>query len=74
MTPQSNSPLISVIVPIYNTGLYLSKCIESLINQSYGNIEVVLVNDGSQDNCKEICEEYKKRDNRIKVIHKKMRV
>ncbi|HFI0697973.1 TPA: glycosyltransferase family 2 protein [Streptococcus suis] len=71
MTPQSNSPLISVIVPIYNTGLYLSKCIESLINQSYGNIEVVLVNDGSQDNCKEICEEYKKRDNRIKVIHKK---
>ncbi|MDA5554949.1 glycosyltransferase [Streptococcus thermophilus] len=60
MTPQSNSPLISVIVPIYNTGLYLSKCIESLINQSYGNIEVVLVNDGIQDNCKEICEEYKK--------------
>ncbi|MCO4639304.1 Glycosyl transferases involved in cell wall biogenesis [Streptococcus infantarius subsp. infantarius] len=68
---KSDKPLISIIVPVYNTGLYLQKCIESLINQSYENIEIILVNDGSTDNSKQICESYKEKDNRIKVIHKK---
>lgn len=68
---KNDKPLISVVVPIYNTGLYLQRCIESLINQSYENIEVILVNDGSTDNSKQICDGYKEKDTRIKVIHKK---
>jgi len=63
--------LISIIVPIYNVEKYLSECIESLINQTYKNIEIILVDDGSQDNCGKICDEYAKKDNRIIVIHKK---
>jgi glycosyltransferase involved in cell wall biosynthesis len=62
---------ISIVVPIYNVELYLNKCIESLINQSYKNIEIVLVDDGSPDKCPEICDTWKKKDERIKVIHKK---
>lgn len=68
---KNNKPLISIVVPIYNTGSYLQKCIESLINQSYENIEIILVNDGSTDNSKQICDDYKEKDSRIKVIHKK---
>ena len=64
--------LISIIVPIYNVELYLERCILSILNQSYKNIEVILVDDESPDNCGEICEAYKKKDKRIKVIHKKM--
>lgn len=64
------SELISVIVPIYNVANYLRKCIESIRNQSYQNLEIILVDDGSPDNCGEICEEYAKLDDRIKVIHK----
>lgn len=64
-------PLISVIVPIYNVENYLSVCIESLIHQSYKNIEIILVNDGSTDGCELICSEYKKLDSRIIVINKK---
>ncbi len=63
--------LISVIIPIYNVEKYLSKCIESVINQTYKNIEIILVDDGSPDNCGKICDEYAKIDSRIKVIHKK---
>lgn len=63
--------LISIIVPIYKVEKYLSKCIESIINQTYKNIEIILVDDGSPDNCGIICDEYSKKDNRIKVIHKK---
>ena len=63
--------LISIVVPIYNTAKYLPKCIESLINQSYKNIEIILVDDGSTDECGNICDEYKRKDNRIKVFHKK---
>lgn len=63
--------LISVIVPIYNVEEYLSRCIESIINQTYKNLEIILVDDGSQDNCPKICDDYASRDNRIKVIHKK---
>lgn len=63
--------LISIIVPIYNIDLYLCECIESLINQTYTGIEIILVDDGSTDNSGKICDEYVKRDSRIKVIHKK---
>lgn len=62
--------LISVIVPIYKVEKYLGECIESLINQTYKNLEIILVDDGSPDNCGKICEEYKEKDERIVVIHK----
>lgn len=62
--------LISVIIPIYNVEEYLKRSIESVINQSYKNLEIILVNDGSTDKSGEICEEYRKQDPRIKVIHK----
>ena len=61
---------VSIIVPIYNVEKFLPKCIESIINQEYENIEIILVDDGSPDNSGEICEHYKKIDNRIVVIHK----
>lgn len=63
--------LVSVIVPIYKVEKYLKRCIDSLLNQIYQNIEIILVDDGSPDHCPQICEEYKSKDNRIKVIHKK---
>ncbi|WP_346686825.1 glycosyltransferase [Megamonas hypermegale] len=63
--------MISVIVPVYNVEKYLSKCIESIINQTYTNLEIILVDDGSTDNSGKICDNYAKKDNRIKVIHKK---
>ena len=63
-------PKISVIIPIYGVELYLNRCVESVVNQSYTNLEIILVDDGSQDNCPSMCEEWKRRDNRIKVIHK----
>ena len=62
--------LISVIVPIYNVEKYLPRCIESIINQTYTNLEIILVDDGSPDKCGEICDEYARKDARIKVIHK----
>ena len=62
--------LISIIVPIYNVEKYLKECIESIINQTYKNIEIILVDDGSPDNCGIICDEYSQKDKRIIVIHK----
>jgi len=62
--------LISVIVPIYNVEKYLYQCIDSIINQTYHNLEIILVNDGSPDNCGSICDKYALIDPRIKVIHK----
>lgn len=62
--------LISIIVPVYNVEKYLSKCIESIINQTYKNLEIILVDDGSPDNCGKICDEYARKDKRIKVLHK----
>ncbi len=62
---------ISIIIPIYNVEKYLDKCIESVVNQTYKNLEIILVDDGSPDNCPKICDEWSKNDNRIKVIHKK---
>lgn len=62
--------MISIIVPVYNVEKYLNKCIESIINQTYRNIEIILVDDGSPDKCPEICDSYAKKDKRIRVIHK----
>ena len=67
----SNNGLISVIVPIYGVEEYLEQCIDSLLSQSYKNIEVVLVNDGSVDRCGDICERYALLDRRLRVVHKK---
>lgn len=61
---------ISVIIPVYNVEQYLNRCIESVVNQSYKNIEIILVDDGSPDNCPQICDSWKEKDNRIIVIHK----
>ena len=63
-------PLISVIVPIYNIERYLGICIESLLDQTYRNLEIILVDDGSPDRCPEICDLYAAKDSRITVIHK----
>lgn len=60
----------SVIVPVYKVEEYLSKCIESVLSQSFCDFELILVDDGSPDSCPEICDEYKEKDERIKVIHK----
>ncbi len=64
------SNLVSVIVPVYNVEETLSRCINSIVNQTYKNIEIILVDDGSTDNSGYICEEYAKNDTRIKVVHK----
>lgn len=61
---------ISIIVPIYNVELYLEKCIRSILNQTFQNFELILVNDGSTDSSREICNEFAQKDERIKVIHK----
>ena len=63
--------LVTIIVGIYNGERYLAKCIDSIINQTYENIEIILVDDGSTDNSSQICDEYAKADSRIRVIHKK---
>ena len=63
--------LISVVVPIYNVEKYLKTCIETIIKQTYKNIEIILVNDGSTDNSLQICNEFKEKEKRIKVINKK---
>lgn len=61
---------ISIIIPVYKVEQYLAKCLESILHQTYQNLEIILVDDGSPDRCGEICEEYAKKDGRIKVIHK----
>jgi len=65
------TPLISVLVPVYNVEQYLEECLESIINQKYRKLEIILVDDGSTDKSGEICDEYAKKDSRIKVIHQK---
>lgn len=62
-------PLLSVIIPIYNVEKYLRRCIDSVIKQTYNNLEIILVDDGSPDNSGSICDEYARKDQRIKVIH-----
>lgn len=66
-----NGDLISIIVPVYNVERYLERCVDSIINQTYFNCEIILIDDGSTDNSARICDEYKERDSRILVIHKK---
>ena len=63
--------MISVIIPVYNVENYLEECIESILRQSYMDLEIILVDDESTDNSGNICDLYSKKDNRIKVIHKK---
>ena len=63
-----NAVYFSIIIPVYNTEKYLSRCLNSVVNQTFKNIEIIIVNDASQGNCKEIVEEYLKKDNRIKYI------
>ena len=63
--------LISIIVPIYKVEKYLNKCIESILNQTYSNLEIILIDDGSPDKSRDICDFYKNKDSRVKVIHKK---
>lgn len=62
--------LISVIIPIYNVEQYLKRCVDSVLSQTYTQLEVILVDDGSPDCCGQMCDEYKANDNRVKVIHK----
>ena len=61
---------LSVIVPVYNTEKYLERCIDSIVNQTFKNVEILLINDGSTDNSIEICRRYEKNDERIKLINK----
>ena len=63
--------LISVIVPVYKVELYLNQCIESIVNQTYRNLEIILIDDGSPDGCPEICDRWAGKDSRICVIHQK---
>lgn len=70
MNKKSNDTLVSVIIPVYNVEKYLCECIDSVICQTYKNIEIILIDDGSTDNSRIICDEYEKKDSRINVIHK----
>lgn len=65
-----SSPFFSVIVPVYNVEKYLHECVDSILNQSFTDFEVILVDDGSPDNCPQICDQYAQKDSRVKVIHK----
>ena len=62
--------VVSVVLPIYNVEKYLNRCVKSVVNQSYKNLEIILVDDGSPDNCPVLCEDWAKKDSRIKVVHK----
>ena len=64
------NPLISIMIPVYNAERYLERCLESVLSQTYSNIEIVMVNDGSTDSSGEICNRYAESDDRIKVFHK----
>ena len=65
-----NEQLISIIVAVYNVEKYLNKCVESIINQTYRELEIILVDDGSKDNSGKMCDEWANKDSRIHVIHK----
>lgn len=67
---QTMLPLISIVIPVYNAEKYLSACIDSVLCQTYSNLEIILVNDGSTDTCPALCEDFAKKDKRIVVIHK----
>lgn len=63
--------MISIIIPIYKVSQYLDECVKSIVSQTYKNLEIILVDDGSPDECPRMCDEWAKKDNRIKVVHKK---
>ena len=65
------SKTISVIIPVFMVENYLDQCIRSIVNQTYSNLDIILVDDGSPDQCPEICDQWEQRDPRIRVIHKK---
>ena len=65
-----SEPKISVIVPVYKVEPYLRKCLDSIVGQTYQNLEIILVDDGSPDGCGAICDEYAAQDKRVRVIHK----
>ena len=65
-----STPLVSIIVPVYKVEPYLKRCLDSIVNQAYTNLEIILVDDGSPDSCPQICDEYAAKDKRIIVIHK----
>lgn len=62
--------LVTVVVPVYKVEKYLERCLDSIVNQTYKNLEIILVDDGSPDNCPKLCDGWQKKDKRIKVIHK----
>ena len=62
-------PEISVVVPVYKVESYIHRCVDSILNQTFSDFELILVDDGSPDNCGRICDEYAQNDNRIHVIH-----
>lgn len=62
-------PLVSVIVAVYNVEQYIHRCVDSILSQTYKNLEIILVDDGSPDNCPIICDEYARKDDRVRVIH-----
>ncbi len=64
------TPLVTVIVPVYKTKAYLEQCVQSICNQSYARLEIILVDDGSPDECPALCDTYAAKDTRIRVIHK----
>jgi len=66
----SQQPLISVIVPVYNVEAYLDQCVQSIVDQTYTNLEIILVDDGSPDHCGTMCDAWAEKDTRIRVIHK----
>ena len=66
------NPKVSIILPVYGVEKYLPRCMDSVLNQTLRDIEVIMVDDGSPDSCPLLCDEYAQKDNRIKVIHKKM--
>ena len=65
-----NNIKISIIVPVFNVEKYLCFCVDSLLNQTFKDIEIILVDDGSPDSCPQMCEDYAQKDKRVKVIHK----
>ena len=64
--------LLSIIIPIYNVEIYLDRCMESIVNQSYKNLDIIMVDDGSPDNCPIKCDEWAEKDDRIRVLHRAM--
>ncbi len=66
-----NHPKVTVIIPVYNVEKYLDRCVESVVNQTYQNLEIILVDDGSSDKCPEMCDAWIEKDRRVKVVHQK---